>query len=326
VRQEPRSALPALRRVAVIGAASAVVAVAAFILIAPAFLRPGANRLRIVQTPRDYGVTSETVEFRPPDQPITLRAWWMPAAPAKAAIILVHGGGDDNRSLPYADGLKLAHDLVGHGYAVFSVDLRNYGESDATPEGVTFGDAEADDIIGAMNYLGSHHPGLRYGGLGFSMGGEVLLYAAARDARLEAVVTTDTFTDVRSVAANFVSAQTGLPVFVVVPLLWSAEHLHGVPLSRGRAIDVVGAIPPRPVLLIQNAEDPIVPVEHCRRLAAAIPGSEVWITAAPSAEHPLRVSQGRWGMHTQSYKLYPEEYVERVTRFFDQRFTSTTGR
>src|SRR5206468_1832642 len=147
----------------------------------------GADRLALVQTPRDYGTPFETVEFRPPDQPIKLRAWWMPAAPAKAAIILVHGGGDDNRSLPYADGLKLAHDLVGHGYAVFSVDLRNYGESDATPEGVTFGDAEADDIIGAMNYLGSHHPGLRYGGLGFSMGGEVLLSRAARAARWEAV-------------------------------------------------------------------------------------------------------------------------------------------
>ena len=86
----------------------------------------------------------------------------------------------------------------------------------------------------------------------------------------------------------------------------------------------MSAIPPRPVLLIQNAGDPIVPVEQCRRLAAAMPGAEVWITAAPSADHPLRVSQGRWGMHTQSYKLYPEEYVERVTRFFDQRFTSTT--
>jgi len=115
------------KRVVVIGAASAVVAVAAFILIAPAFLRPGADRLALVQTPRDYGVTFETVKFRPPDRPIMLRAWWMPSEPAKAAIILVHGGGDDNRSLPYADGLKLAHDLVGHGYAVFSVDLRNYG-------------------------------------------------------------------------------------------------------------------------------------------------------------------------------------------------------
>ena len=82
----------AAKRVVVVGGASAVVAVAAFILTAPAFLRPGADRLALVQTPRDYGVSFETVEFRPPDRPITLRAWWMPAEPAKAAIILVHGG------------------------------------------------------------------------------------------------------------------------------------------------------------------------------------------------------------------------------------------
>src|SRR5207244_7029090 len=167
----------AAKRVVVIGAASAVVAVAAFILIAPAFLRPGADRLALVQTPRDYGVTFETVEFRPPDQPITLRAWWMPAAQPKAAIILVHGGGDDNRYLPYADGLKLARDLVAHDYAVLAVDLRNYGESDASPEGVTFGEAESNDVIGAMNYLTQRSPALRYGAIGFSMGGETVLYA-----------------------------------------------------------------------------------------------------------------------------------------------------
>src|SRR2546428_11129279 len=116
-----------------------------------------------------------------------------------------------SRSLPYADGLKLAHDLVGHGYSVLAVDLRNYGESDATPEGVTFGDAEANDIIGAMNYLGTQHPGLRYGGRGFLMGGEAVLYAAARDARVEAIVTTDTFAEARAVAARFLGASTGLP-------------------------------------------------------------------------------------------------------------------
>src|SRR5439155_15828159 len=175
-------------------------------------------------------------------------------------------------------------------------------------------------IIGAMDYLGGHHPGLRYGGLGFSMGGEAVLYAAARDPRLEAIVTTDTFAEARTVAASFVSASTGLPRLVVLPILWSAEHLHGVPLGRGRAIDVVGAIPPRPVLVIQNEADPIVPVEHCRRLAAAMPGAEVWITAAPPAADPLIATQGRWGMHTQSYKLYPEEYVGRVTLLFDQGF------
>jgi len=292
-------------------------------VVAPALLRPGAKRLPLVHTPADYGIVFETVAFRPPDESITLRAWWMPAPSAKAAIILVHGGGDDNRSLPYADGLALARDLVAHGYAVLALDLRNYGESDASPEGVTFGDLESNDLIGAMSYLTARAEGLRYGAVGFSMGGEAVLYAAARDRRLEAVVTTDTFAEARGVAANFVSASTALPRFLVVPLLWSAEHLHGMPLGRGRAIDVVGAIPPRPALLIQNEADPIVPVDHCLRLAAAMAGSQVWITAAPPADSPLRVSQGRWGMHTQSYKLDPVGYVERVTRFFDARFLGT---
>src|SRR5436309_15014920 len=102
----------AAKRVVVVGAACVVVAVAAFILIAPAFLRPGADRLALVQTPRDYGVTFETVEFRPPDRPIKLRAWWMASEPAKAGMILVHGGGGDNRSLPYAGGIELAEELL----------------------------------------------------------------------------------------------------------------------------------------------------------------------------------------------------------------------
>ena len=223
-------------RLLLIAGGFSIVALIVFIVVAPALLRPGANRLPIIQTPRDYGVAFETVEFQPPDAAITLRAWWMPAAQPKAAIILVHGGGDDNRSLPYADGLKLARDLVAHDYAVLAVDLRNYGESDASPEGVTFGDAESNDVIGAMNYLARRSPDLRYGAVGFSMGGETVLYAAARDRRLEAVVTTDTFAEVRPVAPSFLSASTGLPRLLVVPLLWSAEHLHGVPLARSRAI------------------------------------------------------------------------------------------
>src|SRR5439155_3207067 len=111
-------------RLLLITGGSSILALIAFIVVAPALLRPGANRLPIFQTPRDYGVAFETVEFQPPDKAITLRAWWMPVARPKAAIILVHGGGDDNRALPYADGLKLARDLIAHNYAVLAVDLR----------------------------------------------------------------------------------------------------------------------------------------------------------------------------------------------------------
>ena len=289
------------------------------VVVGPSFMGPGA-RVPVMGSPADVGLRYETVAFHPPDRPITLRAWWMPADSARAAIVLVHGGGDDNRAQPHADGLRLARDLVARHYAVLALDLRNYGESDATPEGITFGEEESNDVIGAMDFLAAGHPGLRFGALGMSMGGETVLYAAARDARLEAVVTDGAFAEARTIAGNFVSAATGLPRAVLAPFLWSAERLHGVPLGRGRAVDVAGRIAPRAVLLIHNEGDPIVPIEHCRRLAAAIPGAQVWITPAPPPGHALWASQGRWGMHTQCYRLAPEEYVERVTRFYDQVF------
>ena len=103
---------------------------------------------------------------------------------ARAAIVLVHGGGDDNRAIPHSGGLALARDLVAARYAVPTLDLRNYGESDGTSDGITFGDAEANDVIGAMDFLAAREPGLRFGALGMSMGGETVLYAAARDGRL----------------------------------------------------------------------------------------------------------------------------------------------
>ena len=80
-------------------------------------------------------------------------------------------------------------------------------------------------MIGAMNYLGARHPGCRFGALGMSMGGETALYAAARDRRLEAVVTDGTFAESGPIAANFASAATGIPKFLLPPLLWSAQHL-----------------------------------------------------------------------------------------------------
>src|SRR5262249_54966614 len=97
-------------------------------LVGPAVFQPTGHRLAIVENPAAYGLAYESVAFRPPDRPITLRAWWLPAPQARAALVFVHGGGDDNRSLPFGAGLALARDLVARGYALLMIDLRNYGE------------------------------------------------------------------------------------------------------------------------------------------------------------------------------------------------------
>src|SRR5205085_3761817 len=112
-------------------------------------------------------------------------------------------------------------------------DLRNFGESDGTPEGITFGDLEVHDVRGAVDWLATRAPGLPVGALGFSMGGATLLRAAAGDPRLRAVVADSAFADARGVAVAFTHAATGLPTVLAAPFVWSAEHLHGAPLGRG---------------------------------------------------------------------------------------------
>ncbi len=276
----------------------------------------------LADTPADHGIAFETVEFTPRDQPLTLRAWWMPAAQPKAALIMVHGGSS-NRSFLYTDWLTLAAALIGRGYAVLSLDLRNHGESgdtrDVTP---TFGVDEANDVIAAIDYLRSRDGGLRFAAAGHSMGGQTVLYAGVRDRRLEAVVSDSTYTDARSITAPFAHASTGLPTALFsAPFLWSAEYLHGIPLGRARAVDVVGALAPRPVLLIHDAADPIVPVEQVRQLAAAYSGADVWITSTPPGDLPDD-ARTPFGTHCRSYSLHPDEYTARVVAFLDRTFAA----
>jgi len=300
-----------------VGVATAAL-VAIVIGVAPAVFRPTGNRLAITERPSDYGLAYDSVTFSPPDRPIALHAWWIPAEHAHAALVFVHGGGDDNRSLPHGRGLALARDLVARRYAVLMVDLRNFGESDGTPEGITFGDLEVNDVVGALDFLAARVPELPAAAIGFSMGGGTVLRAAARDSRLRAVVADSAFADAAEVAVAFTHAATGLPMLVAVPFVWSAQHLHGVPLARGATVAALRGATLPPVLLIHDRHDPIAPVGDCARLAAAIPTATTWITDFAQA--------GPFGTHIQAYRLGPAAYVDRVTTFLDGVLTPTAAR
>jgi alpha-beta hydrolase superfamily lysophospholipase len=284
--------------------------------VAPAGI--GLKHTALAGSPQDYGVTFETVEFRPKDVALSLRAWWMPVENPKAVLVMVHDGGD-NRSHPYMHWLGLARALFDHRYAVMDIDLRNHGESGDTPSGrSTLGVDEAADVRAAIDYVAQRRPEARFAGLGYSMGGQTLLYAAASDRRLEAVVSDGTYADARAIVATFAHAATEVPTLLFsAPFVWSAEYLHRMPLGA-RAVDVIARIAPRPVLLIHDADDPIVSVEHCHRLARAYPAARAWITSTPPAQRP----PPPWGTHAMSYRLHTDEYVRRVSGFFDQVFAS----
>ncbi len=302
-----------VRRLVRFGLAAAVLLIL-LIVVGPAVFQPTGHRLALTERPSDYGLRYEAVTFSPPDRPITLRAWWIPAENARATLIFVHGGGDDNRNLPHGAGLALARDLVARRYALLMIDLRNFGESDATPEGITYGDLEVNDVVGAIDFLAVRAPALPTGAIGFSMGGATVLRAAARDRRLRAVVADSAYADAREVAVAFTHAATGLPTLLAAPFVWSAEHLHGVPLARGASVAALRGATLPPVLLIHDRHDPIAPVADCGRFAATIPTAVTWIT-------DLRQS-GPFGTHIQAYRLAPEVYVARVAAFLDGVFTA----
>ncbi len=278
----------------------------------------------IVHKPSDFGIAFEAVNSHPPDQPITICAWWVPVPEAKAAIIMVHGGAD-NKSHQFVEWLPLAHDLIAHGYSVLDPDLRNHGESDDSAEGVTGGALEANDMIGAINYLRAREPALRFGAIGSSMGAQTALFAAAKDRRIEAVVSEATWaSDLRSaVFPDFAAASSGLPALLFRgPFLWSMESLHGWTVPKAGTDTVIGSISPRRVLLIHDSTDPVVPVEDCRVLSRADPSAQVWIIPASGpAEAPA--AKSGFGRHGLGYQLHRQEYLDHVLHFFDESFVAS---
>jgi pimeloyl-ACP methyl ester carboxylesterase len=192
----------------------------------------------------------------------------------------MHGSGG-NRS-------RVAHHarmLSRNGYGVLLFDQRGHGDS--AGHGNMLGWNAAQDVDAAVDLL-ERTPGVEHiAADGISMGGEVLLAAAARDQRIEAVVTD---------GAEQMNDDDN-------PLL--VEALQAV--SGERRLDVarvVGDIAPRPALLISAGHRGGEPQSNAmfqRRIGR-------------SATH---WSIGDVG-HTAGLREHPREYERRVIGFLDR--------
>jgi dienelactone hydrolase len=208
---------------------------------------------RAVVPPNHLGVPYENVTFETADG-LELRGWYIPSRNG-AAVISFPG-----RSGPQ----KPARLLAKHGYGVLLFDRRGEGESEGEPNAWGWG-GEAD-IAAAAAYLRTRpdvDPG-RIGGIGRSVGGEMMIEAGAETDDLKAIVSegagarstredmdrNDSLADrtlglamsVARTTATAVSANqappeslTKLAAKVDEPLLLIAAPIHGVgeELNRG---------------------------------------------------------------------------------------------
>jgi dipeptidyl aminopeptidase/acylaminoacyl peptidase len=296
---------PARRRRLLIGAIGVALVGA---LGLPAILMLGRvypPRIPIDDTPASFGLAFEDVVF-PSRDGAELRGWYLPSVDQTSPAVVFAHGIDDNR-LQGGVALPLAKALVDGGFAVLLFDLRGSGESGTAAQ--TLGANERWDVLAAVDLARSR--GARaLGVIGFSMGAVASIAATAEDPSVAALVTDSAYADLHETLVRGMAESFLLPApLAEYPLAWF-RLLTGTDPSSVRPVDVIGAIAPRPILIIHGAADQTVPAADSDRLleAAASPFAERWLVPG--------------GRHTLSYEATPDGYTRRVVEFFETHLGS----
>jgi hypothetical protein len=251
------------------------------------------HRAREPVTAADLGRPYERVHFTTRDG-LRLAGWYVPSRNGAAVIV------SPGRRGPVPHARMLAR----HGYGVLLFDRRGEGESDGDFN--AFGWGGDADLVAAIDFLGRRsdvHPA-QIGGLGLSVGGEMLLETAAEDPRLRAVVSEGA--GIRSLREHWDDPQIGAVQRPFTPLVAQTAAVAVLADRRPPAslVDLVSDIAPRALLLIRGLEGQPAEVLNREFLRAAGQPKELW--EVPGAGHTAALS------------ARPQEYERRVVAFFDR--------
>jgi dienelactone hydrolase len=244
-------------------------------------------RQRLRRSPSDVGIRFEDVTFQARDG-VRLSGWVLhPRSVSERsapAVVMVHGwpwnrhgtAGRQLHDLPKAqpvDLLPLAATLCEAGYVVLMFDLRNHGVSEASRP-MSMGWMESQDVAAAAELLAARSDvdASRIGSIGFSLGGNAVLYALLVSERLKAAIA------VQPMTANVFAAGFGRdllgPLWPLVDPLsrffyrvgggFQFEFIDPVLIAPGIAV---------PVLYVQGTGDRWGSVVNVAAMAAASPGA-----------------------------------------------------
>jgi uncharacterized protein len=270
------------------------VAVATYVLVAPFLASYVLTHTARAFVPVDHvGAAHEDVSFTTSDG-IRLRGWYVPSRNGAAVI-----------SFPGRKGTQApARMLARHGYGVLLFDRRGEAESGGDPN--AWGWAGYRDVDAAVHFLQGRsdvEPG-RIGGIGLSVGGEMMLEAAARTHGLNALVSEGA--GERSV--NELLDMTSASRWMSLPSY--AALTAGVTLFSNDAPppslkDLVADISPTPVFFIYG--------EHGQPGERNLNPTYYAAAAAPKALWEVPASG-----HVGGIRARPKEYERRVVGFFDR--------
>jgi len=233
---------------------------------------------------------------------VQLDGWFArPQVPSGSCGIVLHGIGDSRQgSAGYASL------FLDQGYSVLLPDSRGHGTSGG--ELVTYGLWEKYDVLDWARWLRQQDCQALYG-LGESLGGSVLIQAAALGADFHAIVAESAFADLQAIAELRVHQmfhlppvlQAFIPWFLVRNSMTFAKYRYGFDLGQVSPVESMRRTS-TPTLLIHGLQDSRTPYWHSQALAQSSVQSELWLV--PSAEH------------TGACSAAPIEFRRRVLRWF----------
>lgn len=225
---------------------------------------------------------------------VQLAAWYR--APENGSVILLlHGAGGSRESMrPYAQM------LAAHGYGVLAVDLRGHGASQGKTN--RLGWQGTLDVGAALAFLQQRPEVQHIGGLGSSMGGEVLLGAAS------------SYPDLHAIVADGATRRC-TQEYLALPANRSLVHSFTTRVMYAAVQLFSGDQPPQPPLLasMQQSE-----AGHFLLIAA---GNNALETAFNRLfGETLGARAVVWEVpgvdHTGAFAAQPAEYEKQVTAFF----------
>jgi uncharacterized protein len=277
------------------GIAIAAVLAAYWLVVPVAMAILATHRPRADVAAADLGRPYEEVTIRTSDG-LELAAWYVPSRNGAAVI-----------SYPTRQGkLPQGRLLVSHGYGVLLLDARGYDGSEGDPN--AYGWAGDGDIDAAVAWL-QQRPDVkdgRIGGIGFSVGGEMMLHAAASNTGLRAVVSEGA--GVRSVREHLLRGPRGWFSLPEAAVQTAAVAVMSGTAPPASLTDLVPRIAPRPLFLIYAGRGGGGEELNPDYYEAAFVPKTLW--KIPEAAH--------FG----GLQARPREYERRIIRFFDRALIS----
>jgi uncharacterized protein len=246
-----------------------------------------------VPTP-SLGAAHEDVAFTTSDG-LRLRGWFVPSR--NGATVIAFPG----RSGPQ----KQTRMLVRHGYGVLLFDRRGEGASDGDPN--IFGWGGDRDLHAAVAYLRSRSDidPMRIGAIGLSVGGEMLIHAAAHSDAFKAIVSEGASgQSLRDELANPGLSDRLLDLPTQVSLT-AALTIFTNELPPPSLKSEVAKIAPTPVFFIYG--------EHGQGGTETGPNNAFHA----AAREPKQIWEVPDGQHVAGITTSPAEYERRVVGFFD---------